>query len=935
MRLLNFKHLISLFLVLLISIACQAVILGIDLGESYSKSFLLAPGLPFEPVLSSDSKRKDLSAITFKITPAPGSSKSTTIERIYGNSAQAFFVRHPKNSLFYFKPLLGANSAESSISGNTKTKNVGPIDEYLSMFRGIDLVPSKNNRSTVAVSLPSISDDLEKEEYPIEEVVAMYLADIKHRANNIVSSFRQAKAGTNAMSILSGDVSSVAVTTPPHFNMAQRSALKDAIELAGLQLVSFVNDGVSVITNYVSNRQFSSDKPEYHLVYDLGAGSISAALFSVVGSNDNSVIVNVENVAFDENFGGNKLTDIVRSELIDKLVTQHPSLKRDTVVNDPKVMRKLWIESERVKNILSANNQVNSHVESLYEDLDFRATFTRQEFEKLMESKNFVKRALDPIFKAFSTSSMLNKDSQFKNYKTQLNSIIYMGGTTRIPSIQKAISSSFGEDLISKQVNTDEAAALGATLRGVGISRIFKTRNITVVDRSLNEYSATVGKSDLPLFKRGDLANTQNEIIIPYNKKLLSKNGDLTIPIKENGKDIMLLDIKQVEQTLSDQKCSTNDALVKVKFFYSFSHMLEIEDLYIECKSTEPKTESDVKADSTKRVSIAKKIRYPGPRPMGSVSKQNSSQRIAKFDKMDKERQQHDILRNKLEGEIYKIKEYYYTIQDTQEEGNGEVIIPEDLLNNLGQQVEQLMEWLEYESQDSSIEDMKNKRKSVEALRKRINRILNPKEEEERIASTANLFKSNLEQLTRSNAQHKEEHKTQVQKLLSHFTATFLKPEDIQKEKNQETPVVRATPEQEVILKTPEAQEIFKLLQQEPDVSPEEEAQMSSLLEKGAELIEKLKPSQDSNQQKKQQVITPQEEEQKYEEREQLIHDIKATLGKFADMEKKIQSKRFDTIRKVKKLIKDLKKQFQPSESTSSETASAQPSSTEKIKEDL
>lgn len=699
-----------------------AVILSIDLGESYTKSFLLAPGVSFEPVLSSDSKRKDLTGVTFKDTPGEGG-----IQRIFGNSAQNFLVRYPAQSLFFYKPLLGANYATSP-----------RVQEYQARFPGVSLVPAKNNRSTVAVELLD-------EAYPVEELLATYLIDIKTRAD---ATLKTTKSGS-AFSI-----SNTVVTVPPHYNIFQRQAIEDAVDLAELNLVSLVNDGVAVITNYVSKNPVST-VPEYHLVYDVGAGSTSASLFSIREvESPASVVIELEGVGYDETFGGNTLTAKLQNLLVERLLAKNKSVKRQTLLADAKAMRKLWLDAERAKNILSVNNEVTSHIESVHEDLDLHTKVTRAELEELL--KDDLDKITAPIFDALKNTF---PSSTFKNLK-QLNSIIYMGGATRTPIVQQTVAKEFGANKISKKVNTDEAASLGGTLRGVGISKMFKTRNITVIDRSLNEYSAIVGDDTVPLFARGDVLDTTNTLIIP---KVGGKVP--TISLFENDVEFSNVELKNAEDALVTRGCTLEGAQIKATFRLTNSQTVQLTEAWAECvpvkaeseSSSSESAESVNSADSESaesveseesssavperprtpkpiKVILSKKLRYRNVRPMGTASKIASTSRIHAFERIDKERKKRDGLRNLIENEVYKIKRVLTEYEENAEE-NDAPHIEQEIRDEVAAGVEELSEWLDYDSHGATIKDLVAKEDIVKALLEKLVPKSSPSPEEEEEAA--------------------------------------------------------------------------------------------------------------------------------------------------------------------------------------------------------
>lgn len=780
-----------LLLVLALNVSkTLAAILGIDFGESYSKSVLLAPGVPFEPVLSSDSKRKDLVGITFKDSPGDNG-----IERFYGNSAQSFFVRYPSQSLFYFKPLLGAHYTNSQ-----KVKN------YQEKFPGISLQPTKNNRSTVSVSFLD-------ESYPIEEIFAMYLLDIKNRASGILKTAND----------IPGSSIDTVITVPYSFDIFQRKAIEDASELADMGLISLVNDGVAVITNYVSKNQFRTT-PEYHLVYDVGAGEVSASLFSV-RQVDSSVVIELENVSYDDSIGGNYITSIVKSILVEKLLQEHKSVKLVSLEKDFKAMRKLWLEAERVKTILSANTEAASHIESVHEDLDLRVKISRAELEKALNPS--LDKFVHPIFKTFES---LLPSSSFK-HKSQLNSIIYMGGSTRVPVIQREIIKNFGEDVISKKVNTDEAAAIGATLRGVGISKVFKSRNITVVERTFNDYTATIGSEKIPLFSPGDLLDTTNTLILPS-----ITDDEFGISLSENDVEFSVIESKGLEKILSGYNCSLGEAQIKAKFKLTHSQTIELIDLSAECKpapipeegdankpvsdesadTPDPETGKATKSKTSKpklkKVTLPRKHLYRNVRPMGTASKQSSLARLRNFERTDKDRKQREIMRNQIESDIYKVKGALLEEEDKDDSEKLSINLDE-----LVSQVDALLEWLDYDSQEANIKILAEKQSEI----KKILSTLRPEEEIPQTSLVQQFFKKMddvtgfLKDLNGRSKLNKNVHDGEVRKVI-----TLLKSEDNASDDNEEGPLDKKN-EIKVGTLEKEANEILKRSEGEETVEGE------------------------------------------------------------------------------------------------------------------
>ena len=186
-------------------------------------------------------------------------------------------------------------------------------------------------------------------------------------------------------------VRDVVLAVPAYFTQFERDAIVDALEIAGLRLVALVNDGTAVALNYAMTRSFP--EREYHVVYDAGASGVRATVVAFSSSTPDdkstkskakdattgkeSTQITVAGVGFDRSAGGLELDRRLRDMLAADFAAKH---KRD-IHSDKRGMTKLWKEAGRIKAILSANSEVMSTVESLAFDIDYRAKFTRTEFE--------------------------------------------------------------------------------------------------------------------------------------------------------------------------------------------------------------------------------------------------------------------------------------------------------------------------------------------------------------------------------------------------------------------------------------------------------------------------------------------------------------------------------------------------------------------------
>lgn len=455
---------------LLLFSSVSAAILGIDLGQEYIKAALVKPGIPLEIVLTRDSKRKETAAIAFKPnTQATADSKDFNYpDRLYGSDALAVHPRFAADTYPNIKQLLGLTMDDKQ------------LESYTARYPALQIVPS-DVRTTVAFkskSAPKTSGDDEDEEegkWTVEELLAMQLKNVKKNA--------EAMAG----SVIKDAVFAI----PTAFNPEERNALMIAADLAGLRPMAMISDGLAVAINYATTRSFEpKDPPQTHVIYDMGAGSVSATVVRIggiivkeLGQTRPVVDIAVQGVGVDKSLGGDLYTERLVDYLIDEFIktpkgstiAQSEDEARKKIKSDGKAMAKLWKEAGRVRHILSANTEAYASIEALVDDIDFRSNkVLRSTFEELIDETK--ERIVNPIRHALNVAGVeLEK----------VKSVIIHGGSVRTPFVTKAIEELVGADKISKNVNPDEAAVLGATFHGASLSKSFRVKEMHVHDQTL------------------------------------------------------------------------------------------------------------------------------------------------------------------------------------------------------------------------------------------------------------------------------------------------------------------------------------------------------------------------------------------------------------------------------------------------------------------
>ncbi|GAA5940238.1 hypothetical protein JCM3775_004408 [Rhodotorula graminis] len=435
--------LLASLLVALVSVlpsASAASLLAIDYGTDSFKASLVKPGVPFDVLLTKEGRRKTQAVVTYRGD-----------ERFVGGDAEGLATRFPQDTLHSAKLLLAHPPSH-------------PQAQLHSAL--YDLPQTTTARSSPAVTLGTGS---KRSTIPVEEALAFQFVYAKELAEDAARE----------------PVRDTVVTVPGWFADKERRAIMDAADVAGLRVVGLVNDGAAAAVNYAMGRTFPAS-PTYHLIYDLGSGSLRVSLVSLKSAllpdphslsdppqMKNVTALTVHGFAYDLEVGGYVFDRIVRDLLVeafnDTVGKQLAQGKK--VTDDKRAMAKLLKEATRVKQVLSANTAANARIEGLIDDLDFRTEITRAALEA--RAASLVPHLSSAIQSALETASLALSD---------IESVILVGGSSRVPLVQVAVAEAVGADKIAKNVNADEAGVLGAALYGASSVPGFRTKDIRVVD---------------------------------------------------------------------------------------------------------------------------------------------------------------------------------------------------------------------------------------------------------------------------------------------------------------------------------------------------------------------------------------------------------------------------------------------------------------------
>lgn len=296
-------------------------------------------------------------------------------------------------------------------------------------------VTNKNTISSIK-RLMGTSEKVEAEGkmYTPQEISAMILQYIKGYAEDY----------------LGEKVTKAVITVPAYFNDAQRQATKDAGKIAGLEVERIINEPTAAALAYGIDK---TDKEQKVLIYDLGGGTFDVSILDLADGTFEVLSTNG-----DTHLGGDDFDNV----LVDWMVT---TFKKDNGIDlsaDPMAMQRLKEAAEKAKKDLSGVMQTQISLPFISAGpagpLHFEATLTRAKFDDM--TRHLVDRTLVPIENAI-------RDAKIS--KSEIDQVLLVGGSTRIPAVQEAVKRALGKEP-SRNVNPDEAVAMGAAIQGGVIS---------------------------------------------------------------------------------------------------------------------------------------------------------------------------------------------------------------------------------------------------------------------------------------------------------------------------------------------------------------------------------------------------------------------------------------------------------------------------------
>ena len=343
----------------------------------------------------------------FGTSTTPSVVSFTKDERLIGQAAKNQITKNYKNTIYDAKRLIGRRFTDITVQDDI---NIWPFEV------------SKDDRTDRPVIIVEYKGQNKK--FYAEEISAMILQKMKQISEEY----------------LGKKIEDAVITVPAYFNDTQRQATKDAGRIAGLNVLRIINEPTAAAIAYGLNKINKSDSNI--LIFDLGGGTFDISILTLCED-----AFEVKATKGDTHLGGEDFDNL----LVQFCMKEFKNQTDIDIRGNQKALRRLKLACEKVKKELSISLETTIDIEALSDGEDLSITISRNEFENMCEE--YFRKCITILKEAL-------KDAKIRSY--QIDEIVLIGGSTRIPKIQELVKEFFNGKELCKSINPDEAVAYGA-----------------------------------------------------------------------------------------------------------------------------------------------------------------------------------------------------------------------------------------------------------------------------------------------------------------------------------------------------------------------------------------------------------------------------------------------------------------------------------------